>query len=94
MFQRLDGLHTIEFGTPGPSREKLVNLILDGQKRATAALLIRDYEDEGEPIEHVGDNSTSNTHLSKTSHKSSLFEENLEILRFCGRQSSVGISPL
>ena len=48
-------MRTIEFGTPGPSREKLVNLILHGQKRATAGLLIGDYEAEGEPIEHVGE---------------------------------------
>jgi len=48
-------MRTIEFGTPGPSREKLVNLILHGQKRATAGLLIGDYEMEGEPIEHVGE---------------------------------------
>ena len=55
MFERIDGMRTIEFGTPGPSREKLVNLILHGQKRATAGLLIGDYESEGEPIEHVGE---------------------------------------
>ena len=55
MFERIDGIRTIEFGTPGPSREKLVNLILHGQKRATAGLLIGDYESEGEPIEHVGE---------------------------------------
>ena len=48
-------MRTIEFGTPGPSREKLVNLILHGQKRATAGLLIGDYESEGESIEHVGE---------------------------------------
>ena len=48
-------MRTIEFGTPGPSREKLVNLILHGQKRATAGLLVGDYESEGEPIEHVGE---------------------------------------
>ena len=48
-------MRTIEFGTPGASREKLVNLILHGQKRATAGLLIGDYEMEGEPIEHVGE---------------------------------------
>ena len=48
-------MRTIEFGTPGASREKLVNLILHGQKRATAGLLIGDYEAEGEPIEHVGE---------------------------------------
>jgi uncharacterized protein YhfF len=40
MFQRINGMRTIEFGTPGPSREKLVNLILHGEKRATAGLLI------------------------------------------------------
>ena len=55
MFQRINGMRTIEFGTPGPSREKLVNLILHGKKRATAGLLTRDYEAEGEPIEHVGE---------------------------------------
>ena len=55
MFQRINGTRTIEFGTPGPSREKLVNLILHGQKRATAGLLTSDYEAEGEPIEHVGE---------------------------------------
>ena len=55
MFERIDGMRTIEFGTPGASREKLVNLILHGLKRATAGLLIGDYESEGEPIEHVGE---------------------------------------
>ena len=55
MFQRINGMRTIEFGTPGPSREKLVNLILHGQKRATAGLLTSDYEAEGEPIEYVGE---------------------------------------
>ena len=55
MFERIDGMRTIEFGTPGASREKLVNLILHGNKRATAGLLIGDYESEGEPIEHVGE---------------------------------------
>lgn len=55
MFPRINGMRTIEFGTPGPSREKLVNLVLHGEKRATAGLLASDYEAEGEPIEHVGE---------------------------------------
>jgi len=55
MFERIDGMRTIEFGTPGASREKLVNLILHGNKRATAGLLISDYEAEGEPVEHAGE---------------------------------------
>lgn len=54
MFPRVDGLRSIEFGTPGPSRENLVNLVLHGNKRATAGLL-HDYEAEGEPVEHVGE---------------------------------------
>ncbi|NCY17399.1 MAG: ASCH domain-containing protein [Actinobacteria bacterium] len=54
MFPIVDGLRSIEFGTPGPSRETLVSLVLHGRKRATAGLL-REYEVEGEPIEHVGE---------------------------------------
>jgi len=54
MFPRVDGLRSIEFGTPGPSREKLVHFILHGKKRATAGLA-DDYAKEGEPIEHVGE---------------------------------------
>lgn len=54
MFPRVDGLRSIEFGTPGPSRENLVNLVLHGNKRATAGLL-SEYEREGEPVEHVGE---------------------------------------
>ncbi len=54
MFPIVNGLRSIEFGTPGESRENLVNLILHGNKRATAGLL-KEYEEEGEPIEHVGE---------------------------------------
>ncbi len=54
MFPRVDDLRTIEFGTPGESRSKLIDFILNGNKRATAGLL-RDYEKEGEPVEFVGE---------------------------------------
>ena len=54
MFPVINGLRSVEFGTPGESREKLVNLILHGNKRATAGLL-KEYKDEGEPIEHIGE---------------------------------------
>ncbi len=54
MFPRVNGLRSIEFGTPGASRENLVNLVLHGNKRATAGLL-SEYEREGEPVEHVGE---------------------------------------
>jgi len=51
MFLLINGPRCIEFGTPGPSREKLVNLVLHGNKRATAGLLT-EYEGENEPIGH------------------------------------------
>ena len=47
MFPRVDNLRGIEFGTPGTSREALVNLVLHGNKRATAGLL-SEYETEGD----------------------------------------------
>jgi uncharacterized protein YhfF len=54
MFPIVNGLRSVEFGTPGASREKLINFILNGNKRATAGLL-SEYEAEGEPIEHIGE---------------------------------------
>jgi uncharacterized protein YhfF len=53
-FPVVNGLRTIEFGNPGESRQRLVNFVLHGNKRATAGLL-KDYEAEGEPVEHVGE---------------------------------------
>ena len=56
MFPRVDNLRGIEFGTPGTSREALVNLVLHGNKRATAGLLSEyESEGEGEAVEHVGE---------------------------------------
>ena len=80
MFERIDGMRTIEFGTPGPSREKLVNLILHGQKRATAGLLIGDYEAEGEPIEHVGELLAIVNNDGK--HVGTMKVTRVEVLRF------------
>jgi uncharacterized protein YhfF/RimJ/RimL family protein N-acetyltransferase len=53
-FPVVDGLRSIEFGTPGQSRTRLVDFIVSGNKRATAGLL-HDYAKEGEPVEHVGE---------------------------------------
>lgn len=53
-FKVINGLRTIEFGTSGKSREELTNLVLYGNKRATASLAL-EYEEEREPIEHVGE---------------------------------------
>jgi uncharacterized protein YhfF len=53
-FPRVSGMRGIEFGTPGASRIKLTDLVLHGNKRATAGLL-SEYHDEGEEVEHVGE---------------------------------------
>jgi uncharacterized protein YhfF len=53
-FPRVDGLRSVEIGTPGEMRARLNALILAGTKRATAGLLA-EYEAEGEPVEHVGE---------------------------------------
>ena len=48
-------MRTVEFGNPGESRDKLISLILDGNKRATAGTFEWDYIAENEPIETVGE---------------------------------------
>jgi len=54
VFKVVDNLRSIEFGTPGESRARLVDFIVNGNKRATAGLL-DDYAKESEPIEVVGE---------------------------------------
>lgn len=53
-FPVVNGLRTIEFGNPGESRQRLIDFVLHGNKRATAGLLT-EYQNEGEPVEHVGE---------------------------------------
>jgi uncharacterized protein YhfF len=54
-FPIVNGMRSVEFGNPGESREKLISLVLDGNKRATAGTLEWDYIAENEPIEKVGE---------------------------------------
>ncbi|MDA2982854.1 MAG: GNAT family N-acetyltransferase [Actinomycetota bacterium] len=54
MFQVVDNLRSIEFGNPGESRARLIDFIVNGNKRATAGLL-DDYAKESEPVESVGE---------------------------------------
>jgi uncharacterized protein YhfF len=54
VFPRVDGLRSIEFGTPGESRQRLVDFVINGNKRATAGL-VSEYDAEGESVEHVGE---------------------------------------
>jgi uncharacterized protein YhfF len=53
-FPVVNGLRAIEFGSPGEMRRRLVDLVVHGDKRATAGLL-SEYETEHEPLEHVGE---------------------------------------
>jgi uncharacterized protein YhfF len=55
MWERINGRRVIELGTPGAMREKLNALVVAGRKTATAALLVEDYEAEGEVLEEVGE---------------------------------------
>ena len=80
MFPRVNGLRSIEFGTPGASRENLVNLVLHGNKRATAGLL-HDYDREGEPVEHVGERLAMVDNDGR--HVGTLLVTRTEIVRFC-----------
>lgn len=54
MWPRVDGMRTIEFGSPGTSRSWLTGLVVEGRKRATAGIL-QEYETEDEPLEEVGE---------------------------------------
>lgn len=54
MFKVVDNLRSIEFGTSGESRARLIDFIVNGNKRATAGLL-DDYAKESEPVESVGE---------------------------------------
>lgn len=51
---RVDGLRSLELGSPGDLRDRLNALVLAGTKRATAGLL-DEYEQEQEVLEHVGE---------------------------------------
>lgn len=50
----INDLRTIEFGTPGEMRSRLIDFVINGNKRATAGLL-HEYETEGEPVEFIGE---------------------------------------
>ena len=55
MWDRVGGLRTVALGTPGPSRDRLNRLVLEGAKTATAGLYEVEYVAEEEAIETVGE---------------------------------------
>ena len=79
MFKVVDNLRSIEFGTPGESRARLVDFIVNGNKRATAGLL-DDYAKESEPIEVVGESLAMLDNSDK--HVATLRVTRVEVSRF------------
>lgn len=79
-FKKVNGLRSIEFGNPGESRSKLISLILDGNKRATAGTLEWDYEAENEPIETVGEQLAILD--NDDSHVGTICATRVEVVRF------------
>ncbi|MGW4234351.1 ASCH domain-containing protein [Streptomyces sp. NPDC004980] len=55
MWPRIDGLRTLDLGTPGDLRERLNALVLSGKKQAAAGILEADYLADGEHPEAVGE---------------------------------------
>ena len=56
-FPVVDGLRSLELGSPGPMRARLNELVLSGQKVACFGL-IEEYAEESEPVESVGERMT------------------------------------
>ncbi|WBB84644.1 ASCH domain-containing protein [Micromonospora sp. WMMC264] len=54
MWPRIGGLRALALGTPGELRTRLNTLVLSGVKTATAGL-VREYDDENEELEYVGE---------------------------------------
>ncbi|CAL9376214.1 hypothetical protein SUDANB15_00957 [Streptomyces sp. enrichment culture] len=54
MWPRVDGMRTMELGTPGGLRGRLNSLVLAGRKTATTGLLA-EYAEETEGLEFVGE---------------------------------------
>ena len=50
----IDGMRVSEFAFPGPVRDRLVRAILQGEKTATAGLVL-EYELEGEELPELGE---------------------------------------
>ena len=79
-FPKVNGLRSVEFGNPGESRDKLISLILDGNKRATAGTLEWDYLAENEPIETVGEKLAVIDNHNK--HVATIQATRVEVSRF------------
>ena len=78
-FPIVNGLRSIEFGTRGDSRSRIIDFVINGNKRATAGL-IDEYLAEDEPIEHVGERLAMIDNRMK--HVATLEAIRVEVCRF------------
>ncbi|MFM8663510.1 MAG: GNAT family N-acetyltransferase [Acidimicrobiaceae bacterium] len=72
-------MRSIEFGTPGESRSRLIDFIVNGNKRATAGLLDY-YAKESEPVESLGECLAMLDNADK--HVATLRVTRVEVSRF------------
>jgi uncharacterized protein YhfF len=79
-FPIVKGMRAIEFGSPGENREHLNDLVLNANKRATAGHFEKDYHEQGEPLEHVGEKLAMLD--SDGNHVGTLLVTRAEIVRF------------
>ena len=79
-FPVVNGMRGIEFGSPGENRDYLNSLVLDANKRATAGHFKYDYQEQGEPLEHVGEKLALLDNDGK--HIATLLVTRAELVRF------------
>ena len=78
-FPIVNGLRSIEFGTRGESRSRIIDFVINGNKRATAGL-IDEYVAEDEAIEQVGEKLAMIDNEMK--HLGTLEVTRVEVCRF------------
>ena len=79
-FPIVNGMRAIEFGSPGDSRNWLNGLVLDANKRSTCGHYLHDYQEHGEPLEHVGERLAMLD--NDGNHIATLLVTRAELLRF------------
>ena len=78
-FPIVNGLRSIEFGTRGESRSRIIDFVMNGNKRATAGL-VDEYVAEDEAIEQVGEKLAMIDNEMK--HVATLEVTRVEVCRF------------
>lgn len=78
-FPIVNGLRSIEFGTWGDSRSRIIDFVMNGNKRATAGL-VDEYVAEDEAIEQVGEKLAMIDNEMK--HVATLEVTRVEVCRF------------